>query len=338
MAAGFKQATVNASDVPATLSNYPTYVDLSRLGITTQAEADSVRCYSDASKTTELAREIVSVSEMHVKIPSLTSTFTLYVDWDGTSSDYAVTDTYGRNAVWSDYESVLHMDESSGDAVDSTGNGDWSDTNTVGSITGQIEDGRHFTKANSERFVTTRNLTDGMAALTVQFWANPVSFAVPMFVWSFERQTNPNDAYNHWALFNTNGTIQFGIENDSGSRSIMNSISAFSTGTWSMAHTCWDGSNLRVFRNGSANGSTSHTATGYSDDSVQKFWGGNDAQSLRYLDSSLDECRVRKSYVGANWITTEYNNQSDEAGFWGTWSDVGGGPPVSTFTPKAIII
>ena len=100
MAAGFKQATVNASDVPATLADYPSYVDLSRLGITTLAEAQSVRCYSDSAKTTELAREIVSATQMFVKIPSLTSTFVLYVDYDGVRADYAVTDTFGRNATW----------------------------------------------------------------------------------------------------------------------------------------------------------------------------------------------------------------------------------------------
>ena len=43
MAAGFKTATVNASDVPSTQTNFPSYVDLSRLGITTLAEAESVR-------------------------------------------------------------------------------------------------------------------------------------------------------------------------------------------------------------------------------------------------------------------------------------------------------
>ena len=99
MAAGFKTATVNASDVPSTQTNFPVYVDLARLGITTQAEADSIRVYAESSKTTEWAREIVSVSEMWVKVPSLTSTTAIYIDWDGSRSDYSVSDTYGRNNI-----------------------------------------------------------------------------------------------------------------------------------------------------------------------------------------------------------------------------------------------
>jgi hypothetical protein len=44
----------------------------------------------------------------------------------------------------------------------------------------------------------------------------------------------------------------------------------------------------------------------------------------RPLTGLLDEVRVQKGVISNDWITTEYNNQSDEAGFWGTWSTVGG--------------
>jgi hypothetical protein len=71
-----KTATVASAKVAATLSNFPVYINLSRVkgSAMTQAEADSVRIYTDSAKTTEIAREIVSVSECHAKIPSLTTT------------------------------------------------------------------------------------------------------------------------------------------------------------------------------------------------------------------------------------------------------------------------
>ena len=40
---------------------------------------------------------------------------------------------------------------------------------------------------------------------------------------------------------------------------------------------------------------------------------------------SMGEVRLRDFVQTANWITTEYNNQNDEAAFWGTWTDAGGG-------------
>jgi len=48
-----------------------------------------------------------------------------------------------------------------------------------------------------------------------------------------------------------------------------------------------------------------------------------------------DEYRLRNGTLSANWITTEYNNQSDESGFWGTWTTVSGGAP--TFIPRIMV-
>ena len=45
-----------------------------------------------------------------------------------------------------------------------------------------------------------------------------------------------------------------------------------------------------------------------------------------------DEVRVTTTIPTANWETTEYNNQSDEPTFWGSWSTVGGG-----FTPTPMM-
>ncbi|MBF0224596.1 MAG: hypothetical protein HQK76_03990 [Desulfobacterales bacterium] len=170
MAAGFKTATVNASDVPATATNFPAYVDLSRLGITTLAEAQSVRVYADSGKTTEWAREIVSETEMHVKVPSLTSTTSMYVDWDGSSSDYSAGDTYGSNAVWSDYSSVYHLESLT---ADNSGNGlTLTNTGSVTNGTGQLGDGANFTGAAKYLRNTTSLTSAGTSAFTFSLWVD----------------------------------------------------------------------------------------------------------------------------------------------------------------------
>jgi uncharacterized membrane protein len=43
----------------------------------------------------------------------------IYVDWDGVRSDYAVSATYGRNAVWVDLALVNHFETAT---TDSSGN------------------------------------------------------------------------------------------------------------------------------------------------------------------------------------------------------------------------
>ncbi len=195
MATGFKTATVNASSVPATATNFPSYVDLSRLGITTLAEAQSVRVYAESGKTTEWAREIVSVSEMHVKVPSLTSTVAMYVDWDGVRADYAVTDTYGRNAVWSDYAAVYHLE---GNSNDSTANGlNGTDTNvTYGSSFGVLGgQGISLSATGYINLSTSSILNFATTSYSLTSWAQPRASSGLMGVVSRRSSTSPNAGY-----------------------------------------------------------------------------------------------------------------------------------------------
>ena len=119
---GLYAITIPSSKVDSTLSNYPLYVDLSDMpdsfyDIVTEDGGD-IRCYSDASLTTELAREVVTLDttaktgELHIKVPSVSSSAdtTVYVFVNGLDTEPAVTATYGRNAVWSNYAVVCHME------------------------------------------------------------------------------------------------------------------------------------------------------------------------------------------------------------------------------------
>lgn len=326
MATGFKQATVNASSVPATQTNFPSYVDLSRLGITTQAEADSVRVYADSGKTTEWAREIVSVTEMHVKVPSLTSTVDIYVDWDGSSADYGVTDTYGRNAVWSDYAAVYHMNESSGNITDSTANGNTgTNTNTATFGAAQIGNGSTYAAASSQYFTmgtpASLNIT-GSLSMTAWLKDNAASGANSTVISNYN-STGSKVQYQY-KTYNNAGTITtyYNINNTSQQTITGQTISV---NTWTHIGSVYNGSNVIMYKNGAANSPTTTTqtppSTGYGDTSLGRAGSYNGL----YTNGSLDEVRVRASALATTWITTEYNNQNDEATFWGTWSDVGGG-------------
>lgn len=306
MAAGFKTAQVNASDVPATQTNFPSYVDLSRLGITTLAEAQSVRVYADSGKTTEWAREIVSATEMHVKVPSLTSTVSMYVDWDGVRSDYAATDTYGRNAVWSDYRLVMHGNSLS---TDSTGNNSITTSGASVSTTTKKLGGASFSIiGNSATAQITPGSVSGRTVSTIV--RSNSSFSGNDYI--LDARTGEAGGY---ALFASTGNIEFGWAS-----AYVNGAS-FTSGTAISRDTFYH----IVFK----------AAAGWTDDI--KF--GNRYANLasESLDGYLDEIRITKTAdLSASWALTEYNNQSDEPGFWGTWSDVGGG--ASAFIPKVSFI
>jgi hypothetical protein len=324
----FKKAQVNSSKVASSLSDYPAYVDLTRVkgSAMTQAEANSVRVYSDESKTTELAREIVSVSEMHVKISSLTTTTTIYVDYDGVRSDYAATDTYGRNAVWSGYAGVWHLEESSGTRVDSGGSNNLTDNNTVTSVAGQIGNSADFLGTNSEYLSGTRIGHIEGVPISYTFWVNlPSTSQKGVFI----EDSGNGGINNGFAIGVGTGTLD-----TNANRLIIPFWGVSWQDTTVNIGTGWHMITLIIGSDRKAtaylDGTSVYTGTavmGVFANSPFLIGRSNYSVAYRYLsDGSMDEVRVIDSALSANWITTEYNNQSDEASFWGTWTDAGGAP------------
>lgn len=100
------------------------------------SDGSDIRVTTDEAGTTQLPVDVVTVVqgaavancklEFWTKLPSLSSVSdtSIYVWYKNSSATMpAVTDTYGRNAVWSDYICCFHMIENSTTLVDSTGSG-----------------------------------------------------------------------------------------------------------------------------------------------------------------------------------------------------------------------
>lgn len=319
MAAGFKTATVNASDVPATQTDFPAYVNLSRLGITTLAEAQSVRVYADSGKTTEWAREIVSVDEMHVKIPSLTSTTSIYVDWDGSRADYAVTDTFGRNNVWTGYDVVMH-----GNALtDSTGKHTPSQVGTVAYGTGKLGNG--FSVPDTANYPTVPDSAN-------------VDYTGDMYYSAWLRRNDNGNrdspfskgrpwdsATGYWMHMDTSSNVVINRPNTSFSNLVIAASVDFVTAIRYFVFKKTAATNMKVYLDGALHTTTTTNATAAFTVNADSIRIGNRTDADDLWDGIMDEVRFSDVLFSDNWITTEYNNQSDEPGFWGTWTTVGGG-------------
>ena len=310
----FKQATVDAASVPSTQSNFPTYIDLSRLGITTLAEAQSVRVYADSGKTTEWAREIVSLTEMHVKVPSLTSTVDIYIDADGIRADYAVGATYGRNAVWAGFRVVYHMNDV---LTDSTGNGH-NLTNNGGTFeNGLFGRGMRFSGGQYAR--TPASMMTNVGSVSTFYKDNaPASSGM---LWGCSN-VGIKDFNRVWLTANNYTPL---IENN------QFSVPANSSSNWSHTVQSWD--TLTAWEN-FYNGTLAVTGTAVKNPTttIRTMLGALGGNTLftglpLYFDGVIAEWRVSLTRQSLNWTLTEYNNQDDEATFWGTWTTVSGGSP-----------
>lgn len=310
----FKQATVNAASIPSSQTNFPVYVDLSRVGITTLAQAQSSRWYEDSAKIVEVPREIVSAVEGHGKYSSLTSTSQLFIDYDGIRADYGVGDTYGRNSVWPDYVAVLHLN----DANSSTGSNNFTNTGSTPFGTAKIGNGAQFNRTSNRRIgVTSNNLSlNWSSSYSWSFWINVNSFANTAYLFD---HVSTGGANRRLIIYNNAGAsaLRFfwsGNEVVSG---------ALSTATWYKVTAVKDGSTMRQFINGSALGTTTLSTVNYTVNQ-SAFGAASDAFTVN-ANANFDEVRYRVGALSANWDLTEYNNQNDEATFWGTWTDVAGG-------------
>jgi hypothetical protein len=314
MAAGLKTAQVNASLVPSTQTNFPSYVDLSRLGITTLAEAQSVRVYADSAKTTEWAREIVSATEMHVKVPSLTSTVQIYADYDGIRADYAVTDTYGRNAVWSDYVMSNRFDNAT---LNSTGGTGWTNNNSIGTTTGKIGDAV-FNDTSSKRLQLIPSYTFTTSSNEhISFWLNAQSFV------GYILDILPSANSRRILIYGNTTSIRFfwsGNETDSG---------PLSTNTWYKIDIVKSGNTCTWYLNGSSLGSNTPGAASYANSPRMALLNTADGTNLALVPANcrIDNFNYKESTSVANWISTKYQNENNESSFWGTWTDAGGATP-----------
>ena len=321
MATGFKKAEApGATLVPTTQTDFPGYVNLARLGITTLAEAQSVRVYADSAKTTEWAREIVSVTEMHVKVPSLTSTVSMFVDWDGVRSDYAVTATYGAQNVWTEYEAVWHLNEDPGGVspqmLDATGNG--YDLEARGSMTSADLVDDHLGKAieldgSGDYFSTPTSFNTYPATAGEIRYTSAIISDIP---------SNEDGGIVFFSNFNGLRVFDGGLlEQSRGDNSGTDtSASQVDDGNrYHVAAVCNQANEYRLYRNGVQVLQKNITDTEASNDEI---WVGKHNGNAYNLDARISEVRWSKKDLGSNWATTEHNNQNAESTFWGTWTDV----------------
>ena len=324
----FKKLKVKVGQVTGTHTNFPTLIQpslITGLGSITLAEAQSARFYSDVGKTTEIAREIVSADEIHVKVTSMEALAEIWMDYDGIRSDYAVTATYGAENVWpSNYKLVAH---DVGDDSTSNGNdGTASAGVTIGGVTGQVGEATAFT-------VASNNVNFGEGAGDFDFGAGG------FFVSTWLKRTRTGVVETALAKYSggypvsylmritSDDTIFVGSRSSSSRRQYYISSIAIDDTDWhkvdvfrSSAVSSW-----RIYIDGVDRTTLSTQGGAWNDnfENGEDFFAGQTSGGTETFIGSLDEMRVGIDMDG-NWITTEYNNQNSNGSFWEA-TDAGGG-------------
>jgi len=322
-------ATVRAADVPSSQTDFTFYVDPARVGVSplTLAEINSSRWYTDTDLVTQMAREIVSVSEAHGKYASFTSTSKIAIDYDGIRADYAVSDTFGRNNVWTGQRAVYHLN----DVNDSTSNAyTLTNNGTTLFVAAKIANGADFGIANTTKSLRINNdigITGGNITMSglVKLNTEIASITYPLIM-----QGDSGTHVNYFITYEYNGGTRrliFNRQRQAISNNQINHNITLGTDNWNHIALTYDGTTMRGFVNGVQVGTLTTSGNG-SAYAVDRLLIGADLgqRNVDEASTTQDETRVSSSVQTANWLLTEYNNQSDEATFWGDWTTFGGGP------------
>lgn len=324
--------TVDDAQVPSTLSSFPVYVDLADLPASFFTNAKSDGCdirVVESDETTETAFELVSydaggTGELHFMADSLTGSgggdtvFYIYYGNSGASC-YATTDTYGAENVWAAYDYVSH----DGGSNDSTANG-YTTTDyggvTSGDSTGQIGDSTAF-DGNDYFQVNSALQYDSATAATWQAWvkatdATPAIISTVISTQGGGGQGWATQLRDTGVISTFNYALPSGNDNAEGG--------GLSDGTWGMLHFAYDNNSyLKNYVNGVNTATDASVGTGING-GIEVHIGARYIPD-RYWIGEMDEVRLTSNTLDADWIASEYTNQSDTTTFYTVGSEETGG-------------
>lgn len=311
----------------------------------------NLRCYTDNTKTTQLPIQVVQfVTGLTPSIvvkglsPLLDDSGTVYIEADTVAiSQPPVTDTYGRNSVYADFEDAYNMN-SVPTVTNSTGNTDGTAINGVTvSSNGKIGDALDFDGASSQR-VDCGAATNIGTQYTFSAWCSTEDAAAVQTVISSRLGNNASISVVPYQTLILNNKFSIYVNDGSGSGFLsVEDASTVSNNTFYKVTGVRDGNNLSLYIDGALSGSSSKSLGSLSLTNVEKNIGAIQTSLgtiAVYFDGLIDDNYVRKDALSADYIEAEYNNENNPSAFWsvGAWEDQDAGGLIvdSLISPQGI--
>src|SRR3989344_3284780 len=315
----------------------------------TDAEGDDIGVFTTSACTTKVtAWEVEKYTASTGELIAWVNAGTLKHDTTGDTvfymcyGDSSVT-TFQSTAssVWdTNYKGVWHLPNGTTlTANESTSNPNDCTISEAVAVSSQIDGGANFDGVDDLLDCGSGSSLDNLKAgggVTISAWINPNTMGegnegiivskvgIVGWTWRFLSGTTNALRFAH-----TGGTLLV--------RTMANSL--ITLDVWQYILMTWDGSNtaanVHIYLNGSevtyqttTNGATLDT------DANDPFMIGAQGAGLRDWNGGIDEARVSNIIRSADWITTEYNNQSSPSTFYAVGAETEAtNPTVSTLSP-----
>ncbi|MCG6945128.1 MAG: DUF2341 domain-containing protein, partial [Deltaproteobacteria bacterium] len=316
--------TIDSTKVSGTsdLINFPVLISLTDIGLKTTANCGHVQnsngydiIFSDATQTTVLAHEIETydgtagklVAWVRVPTLSATSDTTIYLHFGHSGVCGATENPQG---VWdSNYMGVWHLHD---DFEDSTSNNNDGTNNDTTSATGKIANSRSFDGSSDYIQVADSTSLDVTSQLTMEAWVNLSNADNNQKIVG-----KTNSTYSSGYLIGVQTGQYPEIWNSGGTNHTFTSGS-ISSSQWTHLVTTWTtGGNMIGYINGSQVNSIAAGSYDIGTNAGDLIIGAAPWNPDSYETTGrIDEIRISSTARSADWIQTEYNNQSDPSSFY----------------------
>jgi len=323
-----KVANSDQTNFPVLVSG--TYTDMATVangGSLTNSNGYDVVFTADAAGTTPLPfeREFYNPSSgaftYWVKIPTLsyTTDTTVYLFYGNSS---ITSDQANKTAVWdANYVGVWHLPNGTTlSSADSTNNANAGTITGATASSGQIDGAASFSGGQDVSIGANAGIQP--SNLTLSFWFNRGSSSQGSYAHVLEKGTDQHGAPygSYFAQFQgTDSTsifvgLGFTDNSDDGWAAPTGSIAA---NTWYYLTMTYDGNSIKVYQNGTLMYSHANTRTIFYDGTPLTLGANNTGSGgfEEYLNGIVDEVRLSKVGRSADWIATEYKNQSSSSSF-----------------------
>lgn len=328
------------------VTSFPVYLNLANMPASFFTNASSTGAdirVTESDEITETPFELVTFAtttqtgELHFLADSLstTSSSTFYVYYGNpTASAYAVTDTYGRNAVWTGYRAVYHLESLT---LDSTGNGyTLTNNNSVAaSSTCKIAGCADFGSTNTNKSLSIASnlgIDGGNNSMTAWYAPHSSTATVGGVI---ETGSTGTDVYN--SLWYHGGVpASYQSRNRSGISDAFSNVSGvIGSGVFTYAAYTYDSSNVLGYRDAVAATPAAHSGNGSFNITTQSTIGKTERFGV-FFTGLVDEVRVSSNALSAAYILTEYNNQSAPSTFYALGAEENNTEEATT-TPSTIL-
>ncbi len=340
-----RRITIDSSKVEGSsdLTNFPFLIEIQNdCNIKSAANGGGVQnssgwdiIFVDSDGVTQLDHEIEEYDGTNgdltawVRIPTLpyNSDKDIYMYYG--KSDL-VCDPSNPTGVWdSSYEAVYHLNEST-NFQDSTSHNRDATAEDTDNYSAVIADGQNFGPQDE---ISIGNWNFSGDELTLQAWARFDDFDQndPRVI----SKANGTSEQNHVFLLGLSGNLEqhLRMRLKTGTDDLLNTTTIVDTDdplnddTWYLIAGTYDGANMRLL----SNGVEVHSAAKTGNLRVNS-WNialgnnpGNTSSTSYSMDGKLDEVRILSVARSANWLKTEYNNQSAPSSFYSMSQDTCGG-------------